>query len=85
MRELQADTDAVWTQRQELLGEIDGMATRLHKAASEAAARLSRQESAEPAEQAPEHRETIEAAPTLVAAPDEPTATRRGASKKSSR
>jgi DivIVA domain-containing protein len=85
IRELQTDTDAVWAQRQELLGEIDAMATRLHEAATEAAARLSRQGSSEETEQAPAHQDAPETAPTLVGAPRQ-QATRRGQdSKKSSR
>ena len=41
MRELEADTATVWKERHELLGDIDRMATRLHEAASAAAARFS--------------------------------------------
>jgi DivIVA domain-containing protein len=64
MRELQADTEAVWTQRRELLGEIDGMATRLQEAAAAAAARFAPEETAPPVEP--------EGEPTLVVAPEEP-------------
>ena len=53
MRELRADTEVVWKERRELLGDIHGMATRLEEAASEAAARFSPQESAEPDGEAP--------------------------------
>jgi DivIVA domain-containing protein len=41
MRELQADTDTVRQERETLLDDIEGMATRLHDAASQAAARFS--------------------------------------------
>jgi DivIVA domain-containing protein len=64
MRELQADTEAVWAHRRELLGDIDGMATRLQEAAAAAAARFAPEETAPPAEP--------EGEPTLVVAPDEP-------------
>jgi DivIVA domain-containing protein len=64
MRELQADTEAVWAQRHELLGDIDGMATRLQEAAAAAAARFAPEETAPPVEP--------EGEPTLVVAPDEP-------------
>ena len=40
MRALQADTKAVWNERDELLEEIQGMAGRLQDAAREAAARV---------------------------------------------
>jgi DivIVA domain-containing protein len=52
MRELQADTEAVWSQRHELLGEIHGMATRLQEVASAAAARSGPQGPAEPGKEA---------------------------------
>jgi DivIVA domain-containing protein len=73
MRDLQTDTDAVWKQRGELLGEIDQMAIRLQEAAAAAAARFSPKATAEasegqPAEEAPEE---LEAQPTLVAAPED--------------
>ena len=48
LREVEADTAKVWERRRELLGDIDRMAAELHEAASEAAARLSQAESAEP-------------------------------------
>ena len=72
MRELQADTDAVWRERQELLGDIDSMASRLQEAASTAAARFSRQEPTEtPSEAAGESEPATEGEPTLVTAPDD--------------
>jgi len=40
MRELQADTEAVWEERRELLEDIGGMVGRLEEAAREAAARF---------------------------------------------
>jgi DivIVA domain-containing protein len=65
MQELQADTQAVWKERQELLDEIGGMAARLQEAARAAAGRFSHEEPAEPdVERAGE--------PTLVKAPNEP-------------
>ena len=41
MRELEADTEVVQKERQFLLDDIEGLAARLHEAASEAAARIS--------------------------------------------
>jgi DivIVA domain-containing protein len=64
MRELQADTEAVWTERRDLLGEIDAMATLLQEAAAAAAARFTQEEATQP---------EPEGEPTLVVAPDEPT------------
>jgi len=43
MRDLEADTEAVWNQRQELLDDMHGVADRLEEAARAAAARVSRQ------------------------------------------
>ena len=40
LRELHADTDAVWAQRRELLDDMGGLAARLEEAAREAAARF---------------------------------------------
>src|ERR671937_798811 len=72
MRELQADTEAVWKERQELLGDIDAMASRLQKAASTAAARFSREEAGDRPKEPPEETEAaLHAQPTLVTAPDE--------------
>ncbi|HYX88673.1 MAG TPA: DivIVA domain-containing protein [Gaiellaceae bacterium] len=72
MRELQADTEAVWKERQELLGDIDAMASRLQKAASTAAARFSREEAGDRPKEPPEETEAaLDAQPTLVTAPDE--------------
>jgi DivIVA domain-containing protein len=73
IRELQADTEAVWTQRRELLGEIDGMATRLREAAAAAAARFTPEETGQPPETATDELQPEpEGAPTLVVAPDKP-------------
>jgi DivIVA domain-containing protein len=73
MRKLQADTDAVWTQRRELLGEIDGMAIRLQEAAAAAAARFTPEETGQPPETATEELQPeSEGEPTLVVAPDKP-------------
>jgi hypothetical protein len=47
MRELQADTEAVWEDRRELLDQIGGMAARLAELASVAAARFPSREPAE--------------------------------------
>jgi DivIVA domain-containing protein len=72
MRKLQSDTEAVWNERQELLGDIGGMASRLQEAASAAAGRFTRPEAIEPSEAAAEEREAgLEGEPTLVVAPDE--------------
>jgi DivIVA domain-containing protein len=79
MNELRADTEAVWRERQELLGEIDSMASRLQEAASAAAARFSRDEPGEPSEESGEEPAAeLEAQPTLVTAPDDPKKSRRG-------
>lgn len=51
-RELHAETEAVWNERQELLDEIHGMGARLLEVASGAAARASPREPAAPAEEA---------------------------------
>ncbi len=51
LRELDADTDAVWNERDALLEEIDGIATRLQTMASGAAARASRQQAADSGEE----------------------------------
>jgi len=56
MRELHADTEAVWEERGELLDDIRGMAARLEEAARQAAARL-------PAERAEEEAPESEAEP----------------------
>ena len=67
MRELHADTEAVWEERGELLDDIRGMAARLEEAARQAAARLPSLEPAERAEEgAPESE--AEPQPTGVAA-----------------
>jgi DivIVA domain-containing protein len=73
MRDLQTDTDAVWRQRGELLGEIDQMATRLQEAAAAAAARFSPEVTATASEEQPaeEPSEDLQAQPTLVAAPED--------------
>jgi DivIVA domain-containing protein len=49
MRELHAETEAVWKERQELLDEIHGMGARLQEVASGAAGRFSLREADEPA------------------------------------
>jgi DivIVA domain-containing protein len=70
MRELQADTETVWKERQALLEDIDGMAARLQQAASAAAARFSREEAGEPVQEAAD--ETVaelESRETLVKTP----------------
>ncbi len=58
--EIEADTAKVWERRGELLGDIDRMAAELHEAASEAAARLSRER---PVESQPDA-ETVIVKPT---------------------
>jgi len=69
IRELEADTATVWKERHELLGDIDRMASRLHEAASAAAARFSDDERDEDAaETAP----TAEAAQTAILPPAAP-------------
>jgi DivIVA domain-containing protein len=78
MRELEADTATVWKERHELLGDIDRMASRLHEAASAAAARFSDEggdkvaDEAAPATEA-EQTAVLPAAPTVA----EPPARRR--------
>jgi DivIVA domain-containing protein len=46
IRELDTDTSAVWNERDHLLGEIHGLATRLQEVASDAASRVSKDDSA---------------------------------------
>jgi DivIVA domain-containing protein len=73
MRELHADTEAVWEQRGELLEDLRGMTARFEEVARAAAARFPR----EPAEQAEQVRLEAEAEaetePSAIAATDEPT------------
>jgi DivIVA domain-containing protein len=57
MRDLQADTDSVWKERDGLLGEIESMAGRLQDAARQAAARV------------PSPSEADDSAPTVVSLP----------------
>jgi DivIVA domain-containing protein len=51
MREIQADTEAVWKERHELLDDIRAMASGLVDLANAATARLPRREAAEPEEE----------------------------------
>jgi hypothetical protein len=51
LREIRADTEAVWSERRELLDDIGGMASSLLDAATAAAGRFPREESAEPEEE----------------------------------
>jgi DivIVA domain-containing protein len=75
MRELLADTEAVWNQRHELLGEIHRMATRLQEVASAAAARSAPEGPTEPVKDASQELQPeAEAQPTGVAATNESTA-----------
>jgi DivIVA domain-containing protein len=53
MREIQADTAAVWKQRRELLDDIRGMASSLVDAANAAAGRFPRQQPTGPEEEMP--------------------------------
>jgi DivIVA domain-containing protein len=53
-REIQADTEAVWKERHELLEDIRRMAADLVDVTNEAAARIQRSEPAEPQEETPE-------------------------------
>ena len=73
LRGLQADTEAVWKERSELLGEIHAMASRLQQAASAAAARFSAEEVAEPEEPTRVLPPETETEPAAVAATEEPT------------
>jgi hypothetical protein len=70
MRELHAETEAVWNERHELLDEIHGMGTRLLEVASGAAARVSPLEPPAPAEA-----ETAGRAPAAETGPPEASAT----------
>ena len=54
MHELEADTATVWKERHELLDDIDRMASRLHEAASSAAARFTEDEQGEAEDEAHE-------------------------------
>jgi DivIVA domain-containing protein len=73
MRELHADTEAVWEQRAELLGDLRRMASAFEDAARAAATRFP----CEPAEQAEQARSEPEAEaepePSAIAASDGPT------------
>jgi DivIVA domain-containing protein len=69
MRDLQADTEAVWKERRELLDHMRGMAARLTEMASEAAARFPPRKPGESEEEMPEP-EAVEAEPSAVAATD---------------
>jgi DivIVA domain-containing protein len=72
LRKLQADTEAVWNERSQVLGDIHGMATRLEEAASAAAARFSRQETSAPVEEAsPASEADTEIAPSGASATDD--------------
>ena len=66
MREIQADTAAVWKQRRELLDDIRGMASSLVDAANAAAGRFPRQEPAD-AETEPAGIPTDQSTPALPA------------------
>jgi DivIVA domain-containing protein len=70
MSELQTDTEGVWSRRQELLDEIEEIATRLQEAAGAAAVRFSPDR---PKEAADWPQAELEAEPTLVTAPSEPS------------
>ncbi len=64
MREIQADTDALWKQRGELLGDIHGLADGLVQLATEAASRLARPEDREaPPEEEAQKTEPLEVVP----------------------
>ena len=68
MRDLQSDTDAVWTERDELLDELRSIGAQLHDVAAGAAARVSAQRKTVP-EGEPEAEAEAEAADTVVAEP----------------
>jgi DivIVA domain-containing protein len=73
MRELDADTKAVWKERDELLDEVHGLATRLQDLAGAAAVRVSSQKTAEPTEErTPEPQAEAEAERAGVAATGDP-------------
>ena len=79
MRQLEADTEAIWDGRRDLVHDITGIAARLEEVASEAATRFP-PPSTEPAEEELlEHVAGAESEPTQVAAADEPTAANRAA------
>jgi DivIVA domain-containing protein len=74
MRELRADTEAVWNQRHELLGEIHRMAARLQEVAGAAADRSAPHGPTEPEKEAADELQSeTEAQPTGVTAVPEPT------------
>jgi DivIVA domain-containing protein len=81
MRQLQAETEAIWDGRGELLRDITGIAARLEELASEAATRFPQRPQTEPPEEELlEHEAGTETEPTPVAAADQPTALNREAS-----
>jgi TolA-binding protein len=72
MREIQADTEAIWKQRRELLEDIRAMASGLVDSADAAAARFPSREPAGPEEEMQEPQAGDETEPPGVAT-DEPT------------
>jgi DivIVA domain-containing protein len=75
LREIQADTEAVWKQRRELLDDIRGMAGGLVDLADAAAARIQRREPAEPEEMALEPEAGDETEPRRIATAESTPAT----------
>ncbi len=75
MREIEADTEAVWKERRELLGDIRGMAGGLVDVASAAAARFPRGEPARPEEEMLEPEAGDETEPPGVATDESTRAT----------
>ena len=67
MREIQADTEAMWKERGELLDDIRGMASSLVDSAAAAAARFPTQEPAGPEAEMQEHQAGAETEPRGVA------------------
>jgi DivIVA domain-containing protein len=76
IRELDTDTKAVWNERDVLLDEIHGLATRLQKVAREAGTRVSREvatDSPEPESGSPTEADAVPAeAPTEIVEPQAP-------------
>jgi DivIVA domain-containing protein len=73
MRDLLADTEAVWERRRELLDEISGMAARLTEIASEAAARFTPRKPGEQSEAGMPEPGAAEPEPSGVEATDATT------------
>jgi DivIVA domain-containing protein len=69
MRDLQSDTDAVWSERDALLDEVRSIGAHLHDVAASAAARVSAEKKTAPAEDEQAADAEADAADTVIAEP----------------